>query len=175
MLLQCDEFIAECDQPGHDAFLFNQGPTRGLGKIRFHDYRSAYETVDLPNAVIFKRQIKALASLLLSAPPDKQQSKDMDFLLSLGELFTLVAYGQLLIEKSRMDQIDDDLMDQIFDFMVRDFSKYALNLFSHPRSNRAQMDICLEMLEKPTESRNRFERVWQNHVYALKNTYTMNP
>ena len=167
--------IPECSLPNHDSFLFNQGPTRGLGQIRFHDYRSAYETVDLPNAVIFKRQIKALASLLLSAPPDKQQSKDMDFLLSLGELFTLVAYGQLLIEKSRIDQIDDDLMDQIFDFMVRDFSKYALNLFSHPRSNRAQMDICLEMLEKPTESRNRFERVWQNHVYALKNTYTMNP
>jgi len=32
-----------------DTFLFNQGPTRGLGKIQFHDYNKAFDLFDLPN------------------------------------------------------------------------------------------------------------------------------
>ncbi|MGD8703473.1 MAG: acyl-CoA dehydrogenase, partial [Desulfosarcina sp.] len=99
----------------NDDYLFNQGPTRGLGKIRFHDYHLAYDSVDLPNVTVFKEQIVLLVELLATATPDGEQTKDIDFLLSLGELFTLVAYGQLLIEKSRIDSVEDDLMDQIFD------------------------------------------------------------
>jgi acyl-CoA dehydrogenase len=167
--------IPECKDTTHDAFLFNQGPTRGLGNIRFHDYHLAYDAVDLPNITIFKRQIEALTQLLLTAPPDKGQTKDMDFLLCLGELFTLVAYGQLLIEKSQMDGVEDDLLDQIFDFMVRDFSKYALNLYNHPSSNTPQMDQCLCMIEKPIDNAARFERIWHNHVYVLRDCYEMTP
>lgn len=167
--------IPKCDGPRHDAFLFNQGETRGLGKIRFHDYRLAYDAIDLPNIRIFKRQIDNLTQLLRTAPPDEQQTKDMDFLLCLGELFTLVAYGQLLIEKSQMDNVENDLLDQIFDFMVRDFSKYALNLYNLPSSNSPQMNQCLRMIEKPTDDAGRFDRIWQHHVYALKDSYEMTP
>ncbi|TFG94048.1 MAG: acyl-CoA dehydrogenase, partial [Calditrichales bacterium] len=35
--------IAKTTGLTHDEFLFNQGPTRGLGKIRFHDYRKSYQ------------------------------------------------------------------------------------------------------------------------------------
>jgi len=172
-----DDFpvIPQCHAPAHDAYLFNQGPTRGLGKIRFHDYRLAYDAVDLPNITIFKRQIEALTQMLMAAPPDAEQVKDMDFLLCLGELFTLVAYGQLLIEKCRMDNVEDDLLDQFFDFMVRDFSKYALDLYSHPSSLAPQMALCLRMIEKPTDDAARFDRIWHNHVYALKDCYEMTP
>ena len=41
-----------------DAFLFNQGPTRGLAKIRFHDFNIAYNSLSLPNIEIFKEQIR---------------------------------------------------------------------------------------------------------------------
>lgn len=167
--------IPKCNAANHDAFLFNQGPTRGLGNIQFHDYHIAYDAVDLPNIVIFKRQIEALTQLLMTSPPDKQQTKDMDFLLCLGELFTLVAYGQLLIEKSQIDGVEDDLLDQIFDFMVRDFSKYALNLYNHPNSNTPQMDQCLRMIKKPVDNQARFENIWNNHVYELKDCYEMAP
>ena len=172
-----DQFpvIPKCNEPGHDAFLFDQGPTRGLGQIRFHDFRIAYDAIDLPNIAIFKEQIDALTTLLISYPPDKQQIKDIDFLLCLGELFTLVAYGQLLIEKSQMDQIDDDLLDQIFDFMVCDFSKYALNLYKHPQSNTGQLNQCLQMINKPVNDPERFDRIWFNHVYTLKDVYEMTP
>ena len=159
----------------HDTFLFDQGPTRGLGKIQFHDYMAAYNSVDLPNVNIFKEQIETLKTVLMTAPPSQQQTHDIDFLLCLGELMTLVAYGQLIIEKSGMNDIADDLLEQIFDFMVRDFSKYALQLYSKTSSTQAQMDGCLKMIRKPVVDEARFQRVWQNDVLALTDTYEMNP
>lgn len=45
--------------------------------------------MDLPNLNIFKEQIALLVELLMTAPPDTDQVKDIDFLLNLGELFTL--------------------------------------------------------------------------------------
>jgi acyl-CoA dehydrogenase len=159
----------------HDEFLFNQGPTRGLGKIQFHDYMKAYSQVDLPNVNIFKEQIEALKTLLMTAPPSKEQTRDIDFLLCMGELFTLVAYGQLIIEKGKMDGLGDDLLEQIFDFMVRDFSKFALQLYAKTSSTEAQMEGCLKMIRKPVVDEERFQRVWQKEVLPLTDTYEMNP
>ncbi|MDJ0811697.1 MAG: acyl-CoA dehydrogenase [Desulfobacterales bacterium] len=159
----------------HDAFLFDQGPTRGLGKIQFHDYMAAYNSVDLPNVNVFKAQIEALKALLMTAPPSKEQTRDIDFLLCLGELMTLVAYGQLIIEKAGMGQVSDDLLEQIFDFMVRDFSKFALQLYSKTSSTEAQMAGCLKLIKKPVVDEDRFQRVWQNEVLALTDVYEMNP
>ncbi len=158
----------------HDAFLFDQGPTRGLGKIQFHDYMQAYDSVDMPNVNIFKAQIEALKTLLMSAPPSKEQTRDIDFLLCLGELMTLVAYGQLIIEKAGMGAVSDDLLEQIFDFMVRDFSKFALQLYSKTSSTEDQMAGCLKMIKKPVKDEARFQRVWQNTVLALTDVYEMN-
>jgi len=166
--------IGKVDAPVHDEFLFEQGPTRGLGKIQFHDYNIAYNSLDLPNIRIFKEQIALLAQLLMSATPDKDQIKDIDFLLNLGELFTLVAYGQLLIEKAKLDGVAEDLMDQIFDFMVRDFSRFALQLYSKTSSTPKQMDICMQIIKKPEVNPERFNRIWEKQVLSLRETYTMN-
>jgi acyl-CoA dehydrogenase len=167
--------ISRQDDPADDTFLFNQGPTRGLGAIRFHDYAIAYNSVDSPNLKIFKEQIGILKAFLMKCPPDKKQSRDMDFLLSLGELFTLVAYGQLIIEKARMENLDPDLLDQIFDVMIRDFSKFSIELYSRIGSTEDQMTLCMKMIRKPVVNPKRFDTVWRNHVYALKDAYEMNP
>jgi acyl-CoA dehydrogenase len=166
--------IGKVDTPVHDDFLFNQGPTKGLGRIQFHDYNIAYNSLDLPNIGIFKEQIALLVELLMTAAPNKDQVKDIDYLLNLGELFTLVAYGQLLIEKTLIDAVEDDLMDQIFDFMVRDFSKFALQLYSKTSSTPKQMEICMKIIKKPVVNPERFNRIWEKHVQSLKETYRMN-
>jgi len=158
-----------------DGFLFNQGPTRGLGKIRFHDFNIAYNSIDLPNLTIFKDQIKVLQELLMTAPPDKDQQGDIDFLLILGELFTLVAYGQLIIENAKIYQVEDAFVDQIFDFMIRDFSRFALQLYSKTSSTDAQMAVCLKMIKKPVKNPERFNRIWEDYVEPLNNAYEMNP
>ncbi len=165
--------IPQRSDTANDAFLFNQGPTRGLSKIQFHDYNIAYNSVDLPNINLFKEQIGVLKEFLFAATPSEEQAKDIDFLLNLGELFTLVAYGQLIIENAKIFNIENDLLDQIFDFMVRDFSKFALQVYSKTVSTEKQMTLCLKMIRKPIVDLDRFNRIWQNHAFALKDTYAM--
>ena len=172
-----DEFpeIGRRDGTEDDTFLFNQGPTRGLGKIRFHDFNIAYNNIDLPNLAIFKKQIKLLQEMLMTAPPEKNQQRDIDFLLILGELFTLVAYGQLIIENAKIYHVEDEFVDQIFDFMIRDFSRFALQLYSKTSSTNTQMAICMRMINKPVQNPARFNHVWETYVQPLNNAYAMRP
>ena len=171
-----DDFpgIPEVREPRHDAFLFDQGPTKGLGKIRFHDYREIYDRVDLPNVRIFKKQIRTFRHLLMVGRPNKEQIKDIDFLLIVGELFSLVVYGQLILENAPVHSVEDDVLDQIFDVLVRDFSKFALQLYSKTSSTTTQRLFCRRMIRKPVVDHARFERVWEGHVNALEGAYRMN-
>jgi acyl-CoA dehydrogenase len=159
----------------HDAFLFNQGPTRGLSSIQFHDPMLAYGRVDLPNVEIFKEQIAGFKALLVSCPPDAEQARDMDFLLPGGELFTLVAYGQLILESAGLQGTDGDLIDQIFDVLVRDFSRYALDLYSTNSTTPEQAEHCLKMIRRPNQDAGRFDSVWKNHVMTNVDAYAMTP
>ena len=162
------------DEPVNDDFLFAQGPTKGLGKIRFHDYRATYAGVDLPNANVFKKQIRYFKVMLAVARPSREQARDIDFLLNLGELFTLVVYGQLIIENARIHAIDDDLLDQVFDVIVRDFSRYALQLYGKSVTNWRQQRLLRRMIRRPVVDNARFEKVWNEHVFSLRGAYTMN-
>ena len=172
--------IPRIDAPKSDDFLFNQGPTKGLGKIQFHDFNAAYNSVDMPNVDIFKKQIGIFKKFLMvsaaDGPTTAKQAKDIGFLLAMGEIFTLVAYGQLILEYHGLepDELDTDTVAQIFDFMVRDFSKYALSIYEMPSSSDAQMALCLEMLAKPETNEARYERVWKDQVFALRDAYVMN-
>jgi acyl-CoA dehydrogenase len=167
-------YVACQDGTQNDDFLFQQGETRGLSKIRFHDYKTIYNASLLPNVKIFKKQIRLLKMLLFIARPNKKQIKDFDFLLILGELFTLVVYGQLILENAVILKTADDLVDQIFDFIIRDFSKYALQLYSKTSSTAKQKLICKRIIRKPIVNEKRFERVLNEYVYILKDQYEMN-
>ncbi|MEE4216224.1 MAG: acyl-CoA dehydrogenase family protein [Xanthomonadales bacterium] len=157
-----------------DAFLFNQGPARGLGKIHFHDYKAAYDSYDFPNLAVFKEQIALFREALVKAPATAEQGKDIDFLLTVGELFTLVVYGQLILENARIYDVPVDVLDQVFDFMVRDFSRYALEFHNKPSSTEAQMGYARRMIRKPVIDEVRYQKVWTEQVYALKGEYEMN-
>ncbi|MDX1303625.1 acyl-CoA dehydrogenase [Photobacterium sp.] len=167
--------IPQMDQATNDDFLFNQGATKGLGKTRFHDYRKVYAKVDLPNVNLFKKQIRLLKILLLVGKPTAEQKKDFDFLLNLGELFTLVVYGQLILEKAKLIDLDDDMVEQIFDFIIRDFSKFALQLGAKSSATLLQQKICGRMIKRPTVDNERYQRVLNNYVYVTKDQYEMNP
>ena len=156
-----------------DTFLFHQGPTRGLGKIRFHDYRETYDRFDLPNIEVFKRQIKDLRKLLMVAKPDEHQARDLDYLLALGELFTLVVYGHLILEKARMDKTDPDLLNQMFGLFVRDFAGYATELYGKPSNSNRQRKMIRKLIKAPETDAKQPDRVWHEHVFALNGQYQM--
>lgn len=165
--------IPSRDDNNNDAFLFNQGKTKGLGKIKFHDYNIAYNSIDLPNIKIFKEQIAVFKDFLFMARPNEEQTKDFDFLLNLGEIFTLVVYGQLIIENAKLNSLDDILLEQIFDFMIRDFSKFALQIYSKTSSTTKQMELSLKMIKKPNVNLENSKKVWENYVFPLKDVYEM--
>jgi len=159
------------DDPADDTFLFRQGPTRGLGKVRFHDCRATYDRFDLPNVEVFKGQIEGFRKLLLKAGPDERQVRDIDYMLGVGELFTQIVYGHLVLEKALMEHTDPDLLNQLFDVFVRDFSAYATGLHGKPGNSDAQRALILDLVRAPVADAEQFERVWRTHVYAQRGRY----
>jgi len=165
--------VATQSQAVNDDFLFHQGGTKGLGQIQFHDYRKAFEGVNLPNVRRFAEQAEVFRELLASDPPGPDQMKDVAFLLAGGEIFALVVYAQLILENAPFYGISDDLLDQIFDFMVRDMSRFALQLYSQPSSTEKQMACCQRMIRKAVHDQARYQRVWEAEVAPLSGAYEM--
>ncbi|MEV6826185.1 acyl-CoA dehydrogenase [Amycolatopsis sp. NPDC051102] len=158
-----------------DEFLFRQGPARGLSKVRFHDWKTAYaEAAHIPNVALFTEQAGYLVKLLTEAAPDEAQQADLDFGLALTELFTLIVYGQLILEQARITGLDAEVVDQIFAVLVQDFSAAAVDLNGKASSTDAQQAIALAALRKPVVDAGRFENVWAR-VRALSGVYAMHP
>ncbi|MFB6820396.1 acyl-CoA dehydrogenase family protein [Streptomyces virginiae] len=158
-----------------DAFLFRQGPARGLGAVRFHDWRTAYDAyADVPNVARFREQADALCAFVATVAPDEEQSRDLDFLLSVGQLFALVVYGQLILEQARLTDLDGSVLDELFSVLVRDFSGHAVELYGKDSATAAQQDWALGAVRRPVVDEERAARVWAR-VEALSGTYEMAP
>ncbi|MFW5770731.1 MAG: acyl-CoA dehydrogenase [Spirochaetota bacterium] len=162
------------NDPANDEFLFNQGPTKGLSKIQFEDYNKAFDGLDIENLKIFREQIKAFTEFLTKATPDETQQGNIDYMLKVGELFTLIPYSQLICENKKIYGIEDEIMEEIFKFIVSDFSAYATRLYTGQKNTEKQQDLILKMIKKPVHDDDTFMKVWENHVYALKGQYKMN-
>lgn len=179
--------VPEQNGTANDSFLFKQGATtKGVENVVPGDFQKAYESYSFPNLTIFKGQIELLRKFLKECGPGKEQSRDLDFMLAVGEIFTLVAYGQLVLERARMEDTEasaqkqdeaeriftGELLEEIFDFMIRDFSRHALTLYGKPSTTKEQARVCMEMIQKPEVNSDRFDRVC-SRVYALAESYTM--
>jgi acyl-CoA dehydrogenase len=161
--------------PADDDFLFHQGPARGLGSIGFGDWRGPYdEFADVPNVAVFREQAEGLVTLVTTAAPDAEQAADLGLLLVLGELFTLVVYGQLVLEQAALTGVDRLLVDQVFDVMVRDFSSYAVELHGSSSASKAQRAWALDHVRAPASDPARFRQVFEQ-MRAHAGTYEMRP
>ncbi|MEF9887084.1 acyl-CoA dehydrogenase family protein [Streptomyces sp. P9-A4] len=156
-----------------DTFLFRQGPARGLGSVRFHDWRPAYEAyAHLPNVGRFREQADALCAFVTTAAPDEEQSRDLDLLLAVGQLFALVVHGQLVLEQARLTELDEDVLDELFAVLVRDFSAHAVELHGKDSATGAQQAWALGAVRRPVVDAARSARVWKD-VEALSGAYEM--
>ncbi|WP_028476547.1 acyl-CoA dehydrogenase family protein [Nocardia sp. CNY236] len=156
-----------------DAFFWRQGPARGAGKVQFADWTASYaEHAHIPNVGRFFEQAQALRSLLTTAAPDADQQKDLDFMLTIGHLFSLVVYGQLILEQAALTDLDDASVDQIFDFQIRDFNLHATTLYGKPSATADQQGWAVSALRRPVDDRQRFDRVWAE-VASYNGAYEM--
>ncbi|NEA99613.1 acyl-CoA dehydrogenase family protein [Streptomyces sp. SID13726] len=156
-----------------DDFLFRQGPARGLGSVRFHDWRPAFESyAHLPNVARLREQADALCEFVTTSAPDAEQSRDLDLVLSIGQLFALVVHGQLVLEQAALTGLDEDVLDELFAVLVRDFSGHAVELHGKDSATERQQEWALSSVRRPVVDETRTERVWQR-VEALSGTYEM--
>ena len=167
--------IGTRSDPADDVFFWAQGPARGASKVQFADWTAVYEKhLATPNVALFYEQARALKELLATAAPDAEQMQDLDFLLVVGHLFTLIVYGQLILEQADLIGLDADLVDQIFAVQIRDFSTYAVALHGKPSSTTVQQDWSISAVRKPITDTHRFDRVWER-VKAYDGAYQMRP
>jgi acyl-CoA dehydrogenase len=175
-----------------DAYLFAQGPASGLGKIEFHDPRPAFARfAHLPNVATFVEQVTALGRLLMAAPPSKEQSEDLDFLLTLGQLFTQVVYAQLVAEAAGLALSDDpegtragsvsdlsDLteahVDRMFAVFVQDVAEFAIALHGQPAATEAQQSGALSLIRRPSLPAEA-EATFVAEVLSYDGAWTMTP
>ncbi len=168
--------IGRRDDAADDTFLFNQGPTGGLGKVHFHDWRAPFDSfAHLPNVALLREQIEVLAEMLASATPDAAQQKDIDFAFAVGQLFATVPYAQLILEEAPLSGVDGALIDEIFAVLVRDFNSYAVELSDKPATTDEQARFAMRMVRRPVHDPAGYDQVWKEHVQPINGAYQMRP
>ncbi|UXA07512.1 acyl-CoA dehydrogenase [Mycobacterium sp. SMC-2] len=168
--------IGRRDDASDDSFLFAQGPTGGLGKVRFHDWRAPFDAFGhLPNVALLRKQIDALADMLASATPDAAQQNDVDFAFAVGQLFATVPYAQLILEEALLSDVDETLIDEIFAVLVRDFNGYAVELSDKPATTDEQARFATRMIRRPVHDPARYAQIWKEHILPLNGAYQMRP
>lgn len=168
--------ISRRDDAADDTFLFAQGPTGGLGKVRFHDWRTPFDAYrHLPNVALLREQVDVLAEMLASATPDAVQQKDIDFAFGVGQLFATVPYAQLILEEAPLSGMDDAVIDEIFAVLVRDFNGYAVELGDKPATTDEQARFAMRMIRRPVHDSARYDQIWKEHVLPLSGAYQMRP
>lgn len=166
--------IGIVDEAKDDNNIFKQ-TMGGLAKVKFPDYRKAYEGVNLPNVTRFMEQIEEFRTLLISDSPDESRIKDMDYMLNYGEIFTMIVYAQLVLEGAKLNDVEDDLIDQMFGYFVKDLNKYALTQSNNYSNTEGQSDHLKAIaLMGPVVDPERDFKFWQEYVQSLDGCYVMN-
>ncbi|MFL6089131.1 MAG: acyl-CoA dehydrogenase family protein [Aeromicrobium sp.] len=157
-----------------DTFLFQQGPAQGLGNVAFHDWRATFAAFNrLPNVRIFLAQVDAFQALLGTTPLSKPQLRDLDLLLVVGDIFTAVPYGELILQQAQISGVSDDLLDSIFELLVRDVSAHALSFQNKPQPTTAQQKAAAAIVRRPSFDEHRTAEVWAE-ARSTAGTYEMN-
>jgi acyl-CoA dehydrogenase len=98
--------------------------------------------------------------------------RDLDFQQALAQLFTLIPYGQLILEQARFAETPTDVVEAIFETLVRDFSTIAIDVHGKASSTPEQQAWVLANVRKPVVDEARGERIY-DEVRALADAYVM--
>ena len=94
-------------------------------------------------------------------------------MLAAGELFTLIVYAQLILEKKTDYAINDELLEEVFRFLIVDFSKYGLEMLLNHNNTETQREIYEKMIKRPASKKGSSKKVFVEQVEILKDIYRM--
>ncbi|MGE5423251.1 MAG: acyl-CoA dehydrogenase [Ignavibacteriales bacterium] len=161
------------DDPADDSYLFRQ-KTGMVSSVRFPNYQMAYEDLATPNIKVFLQQIDLFRDFFMEVATIEAQRKNADYMLALGEMFTLIVYAQLIVEECKIQSIAEILVDQIFGVLVKDFAKCALTQISNYENSNNQVIYLREMMKTPVIDAANNEEIWTNWIAPLNGAYEMN-
>lgn len=114
-------------EAGDDSNVFHQFAGK-TSTVTFHDYYKAYADVKkLPNVERFIEIIENFKGLLINAGPDANQIKNIDFMLNIDKIFSMIVYGNIIAEDLEFDAMPDEVVDRIYEVLLRDIAEFALN------------------------------------------------
>lgn len=146
----------------------------GLAKVEFPDYKKAYKDVQLPNAQLFLSQVDLFKELMFSEPPAEELLKNMDHMLAYGEMFTLIVYAQLILESAKLNDVEDELIEQIFAIFIRDMGKHALQQLNQQENTQSQNEFLWKIIKvMPPIDKQRDFNFWKEYVQVLDGAYVM--
>lgn len=146
----------------------------GLAKVPFPDYKKAYEGVDIPNVTRFLEIVEKFRALLAKDAPDQSLLKNMDHMLNYGEIFTMIVYAQLVLEGAKLNQVEDELIDQMFALFIRDVNRFALTQANNHDNTENQNTYLKEIaLTGPVIDKEKDFRFWDEYVQVLDGCYVM--
>ena len=91
-------------------------------------------------------------------------------------MFSIVVYAQLILEQVKIAKVDQDVVNQMFDFVVRDFAHFALQIYDNHSTQETQRAYCKDiMLIRAVPDHEQYTRLWERYVAALNGEYAMNP
>lgn len=168
-----DEF-GVVSEPKDDTNIFKQSMGK-MGDIEFPDYAKSYEGWELENVKRFKKQIDIFREILIEATPDPDIIKTkhgMDYMMNWGELFCSAVYGQLILESAKLNDMEDELIDRIFGYFIRDNAGYALAQINNHDNTDQQNDFFWEIVKTtPTIDKDGDYKFWQEYVQVLDGVY----
>jgi acyl-CoA dehydrogenase len=71
--------------------------------------------------------------------------------------------------------VNPDILNQIFDFMVRDFAQFALQINGNHNTRDEQRAYCTKVMTiRPVADHEQYRKVWEKYVAPLDGEYAMN-
>jgi acyl-CoA dehydrogenase len=135
--------------------------------------------------------VQAFGQLMATAGPQGEQGKDLDFLLTIGQIFTQVVYAQLVAEAAALALDDapegarggttaacaglsEAHVDRMFGVFVQDVSEFAVALHGQPAATPEQQQGALALIRRPSLPA-AAEEAFVAEVLAYDGAWAMNP
>lgn len=156
-----------------DSNIFKQ-TMGGLKFVKFADYKKAYKNIESSNVKIFFEQIEIFKNMLSKAKIEESLAKNMDYMLGIGDIFTVIVYAQLVLEGAKLNDIDNELIDQIFALFIKDINKYALaQLNAHNNQEVIEKSLKELIFKSPLKDKEKDELFWKEYVQTQDGVYLM--
>ncbi len=157
-----------------DVNIFDQ-TMGGLNKVTFPKYNKAYSGVEIANVKQFAKIVEKFREFIANAQIDPSLLKNMDYMLNIGEIFTTIVYGQLVLEGALLNDVDEELINQMFKYFIDDINKYALLQLNQQTNTEVQANYLREIaLMGRKVDKEADEKFWKEFVEVHDGAYVMN-